>query len=41
MNKALDLAQELLFTVINKDIQRCIELADEIKALMDTYKRSC
>lgn len=41
MSKALRLALELLEAIRAEDVKRCCELADELKKVMDTFKRSC
>lgn len=41
MSKALRLALELLEATRTEDVKRCCELADELKKVMNTFKRSC
>ena len=41
MSKALRLALELLEAIRADDVKRGCELADELKKVMDTFKRSC
>lgn len=41
MSKALRLALELLEAIRTEDVKRCCELADELKKVMNTFKRSC
>lgn len=41
MSKVLNLTLQLLEAIRAEDIKRCCELADELKKVMDTFKRSC
>ena len=41
MAKALELSLELVEALGRRDIFEAIRLTDELKVVMDTYKRSC
>ena len=41
MKKALALTLEVLTAIRNGNIKKVCELVDELKKVMDTYKRSC
>lgn len=41
MQKALGLALDLLTALNSRNINEATRIADELKALMDTYKYSC
>jgi len=41
MSKVLNLTLQLLEAIRAEDIKRCCDLVDELKKVMDTFKRSC
>lgn len=41
MSKVLNLTLQLLEAIRAEDIKRCCDLVDELKKVMDPFKRSC